>query len=95
MVPYGTFLWQVADSKGQNGIYKISLAKAKITFLQKKLSMFIDPPSLVATDTIPSVNVAWSDSFSRIEIINKKAIAERGWGPYNSNLLLYRESKTP
>ena len=89
-VPYGTSLWQVADSKEQNGSYKISLARAKKTFLEKKLSMFIDPPSLVATDIIPLVNKAWSDSFSRIEK-NKKAIAERGWGPCNRNLLLYKE----
>ena len=52
--------------------------------------MFIDPPSLTPTDVIPLVNVAWSASFSRIDK-NKKAIAERGWGPCNRNLLLYND----
>jgi len=89
-VPYGTSLWQVADSKEQNGSYKISLSKAKKEFLEQKLRMFIDPPSLAPTDVIPLVNVAWSASFSRIDK-NKKAIAERGWGPCNRNLLLYKE----
>jgi len=89
-VPYGTSLWQVADSKEQNGSYKISLAKSKKDFLEKKLSKFIDPPSLSSTDIIPLVNVAWSASFARISK-NKKAIAERGWGPCNRNLLLYKE----
>lgn len=48
------------------------------------------PPSLTSTDIIPLVNVAWSASFARINK-NKKAIAERGWGPCNRNLLLYKE----
>ena len=39
---------------------------------------------------IPLVNEAWSASFSRIEK-NKKAIAKRGLGPCNRNLLLYKE----
>ena len=34
-VPYGTSLWQVADSKEQNGSYKIALAKKKKEFLKK------------------------------------------------------------
>ena len=89
-VPYGTSLWQVADSKEQNGSYKIALSKAKKEFLERKLRMFIDPPALTPTDVIPLVNEAWSASFSRIDK-NKKAIAERGWGPCNRNLLLYKE----
>ena len=28
-VPYGTALWQVGDSSGQNGVYKMALAKGK------------------------------------------------------------------
>ena len=89
-VPYGTSLWQVADSKEQNGSYKIAMSKAKKEFLEQKIRMFIDPPSLTPTDVIPLVNEAWSASFSRIEK-NKKAIAKRGWGPCNRNLLLYKE----
>lgn len=89
-VPYGTSLWQVGDSKEQNGSYKIALARAKKDFFEKKLRLFIDPPQLSATDIIPLINKAWSASFARVSC-NKKAIAERGWGPCNRNLLLYKE----
>ena len=34
--------------------------------------------------------MAWNASFNRVEK-NKNAIAERGWGPLNRNLLLYKE----
>ena len=89
-VPYGTSLWQVADSKEQNGSYKIALARAKKDAMEKKLTLFIDPPTLNATDIIPLVNNAWQASFARVDT-NKKAIAERGWNPCNQNLLLYPE----
>ena len=52
-VQYGTSLWQVADSKEQNGSYKISLPKAKKEFLENKLCKSIDPPSLASTDITP------------------------------------------
>jgi hypothetical protein len=42
---------------------------------------------LLKTDIIPLVNRAWPGSFGNIEG-NKKALAERGWYPYNRNLLL-------
>ena len=54
------------------------------------MKLFIDPPQLTATDIIPLVNKAWNASFARVDS-NKKAIAERGWGPCNRNLLLYKE----
>ena len=88
-VPYGTSLWQVADSKEQNGSYKIALARAKKIF-EDKLSMFIDPPTLERFDIIGLVNEAWASSFAKVDT-NKKAICERGWGPCNRNLLKYRE----
>jgi len=62
-VPYGTSLWQVADSKEQNGSYKIALARSKKDFLEQKLSLFIDPPNLISTDIVPLVNKAWNASF--------------------------------
>ena len=76
-VPYGTAIWQVADSKEQNGSYKIALARAKKELLDIKLSMHIDPASLCPTDIIPLVNIAWEKSFQRVHM-NRKAIAERG-----------------
>ena len=89
-VPYGTAIWQVADSKEQNGSYKIALTRAKKEMLDTKLALHIEPASLCATDIMPLVNKAWSSSFARVAM-NKKAIAERGWGPLNRNLLLYKE----
>ena len=41
---------------------------------------------LVPTDIIPMVNKAWDVSFG-CEIANKKAVCDRGWFPYNRNLL--------
>ena len=57
--PYGTSLWQAANSEEQNGSYKISLARAKKDALETKLNLFIDPPTLNTTDIIPLVNDAW------------------------------------
>ena len=57
-VPYGTTIWQVADSKEQNGSYKIALARAKQQMLESKLSMYVKSPNLTATDIIPLVNIA-------------------------------------
>ena len=64
-VPYGTVIWQFANGKEQNGLYKKALARAKKMMLESKLSLFIKNPSLVPTDTIPLVNIAWDLSFAR------------------------------
>jgi len=85
-VPYGTSLWQVADSKEQNGSFKIALSKIKKEILSKRLDIMMDKPELVPTDIIPMVNFAWNQSFVRVEK-NLKAIEARGWGPLNYALL--------
>ena len=85
-VPYGTSLWQVADSKEQNGSFKMALSKIKKEILSKRLDVMMDKPELVATDIIPMVNFAWDRSFVRVDK-NLKAIADRGWGPLNYALL--------
>ena len=36
-VPYGTSLWQVADSKEQNGSFKIALSKIKKRIVEQKI----------------------------------------------------------
>ena len=42
-VPYGTSLWQVADSKEQNGSFKIAQSKIqKKELLSKRLNMMMD-----------------------------------------------------
>ena len=44
-------------------------------------------PIIQPHDIMPLINKAWDDSFARITR-NKKAIAGRGWDPYNRALLL-------
>ena len=85
-VPYGTALWQVGDSKEQNGSFNIAFNKAKQELLEYKIKKMSQDCSLKPTDLIPLINVAWEKSFARVQQ-NKKAIAERGWNPLNYNLL--------
>ena len=67
----------MANSKEQNGRYKIALARAKKELVDSKLEMHIEPATLAATDIVPLVNIAWEKSFARIHL-NKMAITERG-----------------
>ena len=85
-VPYGTALWQVGDSKEQNGAFNIAFTKAKQDLLKFKIKKMTDS-SLRPTDLIPLINIAWNASFARKDI-NKKAIAARGWNPLNYHLLM-------
>ena len=45
---------------------------------------------LLSTDIIPLTNKYWVNSFDEVES-NKKSIAERGWFPYNQNLLMHKQ----
>ena len=85
-VPYGTALWQVGDSKEQNGAFNIAFTKAKQDLLKFKITKMTDS-SLRPTDLIPLINIAWNKSFARIDT-NRKAIAARGWNPLNYHLLM-------
>ena len=38
-VPYGTSLWQIGDSKKQNGSFKLASTEAKVELLKKKDEM--------------------------------------------------------
>lgn len=82
-VPYGTHLWQVADSSELNGCFKIQLTKAKKNYRKFKP---INNKSFESSDIIPLVRHAWDLSFGRASVA-KKAIAARGWGPLNYVLL--------
>ena len=88
-VPYGTHLWQVADSSEQNGCFKIFEVEAKERLLEFK-SIHRQPKRFGPTDVIPIVNYSWDRSMAKVES-NKKAIAERGWNPLNRNLLCVAE----
>ena len=85
-VPYATSLWQVGDSSEQNGAYKQKINKVKHTILDGRVDRCLGHMELVPTDIIPMVNKAWPVSFG-CERTNKKAICDRGWYPYNRNLL--------
>ena len=61
--------------------------KAKAEIVRKKEALSL-PPVIEPYEIIPIINAAWDKSFGRVST-NKKAIAERGWWPYNRNLLLH------
>ena len=54
--------------------------------MQNKDGYMYDHPTIDPYKIIRIVNAAWPKSFSRIES-NKKAIVERGWLPYNRELM--------
>lgn len=82
-VPYGTHLWQVADSPQLNGAFKTLMTKHKRELFDKKTSL---GRNFDATDIFPLINRSWKGSFGNV-LGAKKAIAKRGWGPLNYVLL--------
>lgn len=88
-VPYGTSLWQVGDSEEQNGSYKMGLTRKKQDIMQLR-NQTCAKPDIHTTDIIPMVNFGWDDSFADVDG-NKNAISERGWNPFNMNLLLNKQ----
>ena len=86
-VPYGTALWQVGDSSKQNGTFNINLTDVKCTMLQTRINQLQHAMQLVQTDIIPMVNLSYPGLFGNRRT-NKKALAARGWNPYNHILLL-------
>ena len=91
-VPYGTTLWQVDELKEPNDSFKIAMIKTKSELLKKRLNMYMDEPNLLLTDMIPCINYVWNMSFDRVGF-NKKAIADKGWGYLDYNLLCYHNIK--
>ena len=87
-VPYGTALWQVADSSQQNGKFKMLLNKNKRELFNKRMEIFQQDMHSMRTDIVPLVRKCWESSFGDVSA-NRRAIAERGWGPYNRALLLH------
>ena len=83
-VPYGTALWQVGDSKEQNGSFNIALTKAKLKMLETREKLGLE--ELEDTDLIPIINYAWKHSFAR-KNKNQNANSDRGWNPLNRNIL--------
>ena len=83
-VPYGTALWQVGDSFCS---HNTASAREKRRIVENKESHFLTP-TIEPHEIIDIVSVAWEKSFSRVET-NKNAISERGWFPFNRNLMTY------
>jgi hypothetical protein len=88
-VPYGTNLWQVGDSAQQNGVFKSRLTQEKANLMKKKQELRL-PFRIERHDAVGLTLHAWNVSFARVES-NKKAVAERGWGPLTYNLLDHPE----
>ena len=85
-LPYGTSYWQVGDSSEQNGCFKMALTRYKRELLGRRESVH-EEFAIHKDDIAYLVHQAWMDSFARVPQ-NKKAIAERGWGPLNYRCLL-------
>ena len=87
-VPYGTALWQVADSTQQNGQFKMLLNKKKRELFRQRIDSCQQDMYLGRIDIIPLINECWHAAYGDV-CSNRRAIAERGWYPYNCNLLLH------
>jgi hypothetical protein len=85
--PYGTHLWQVADTSQQNGSYKEALSKAKQELCREKEKKHTKP-KFTHTDVISLINRAWVESFADV---NKSALANCEWNPLNRICLLHKE----
>jgi hypothetical protein len=92
-VPYGTALWQVGDSIQQNGQFKLFLTMMKNIILRQRMQTFQCSMGITTHDIIPIINHAWDHSFSKVDT-NKKAYCDRGWYPYNRNLLLHEQIRS-
>ena len=86
-VPYGTALWQLGDSSEQNGTFKMSLSVEKKRLFNARLDSFQHDLHLMRTDILPLIRKSWLDGFGNIAN-NLKALANRGWFPFNLMLLL-------
>ena len=60
--------------------------KMKIVMYKEKY--MCDRPTIEPHKIIGIINYAWSKYFGKVES-NKKAIYDRGWYPYNRNLMIY------
>ena len=86
-VPCGTVLFLVGNSLEQNGNFNMMSVKAKRKIVDDKKRLMMEP-TIEPCEIINIVNETWDESFGCTKT-NKKAIAERGWGPFNRNLITY------
>ena len=88
-VPYGTYLWQVADAEQLNGELTRLFTIAKEKLLRKKTHHGL-APSITRTDVMPMFAGAWKQSFGDVKM-NLKAMSARGWSVLNYALLDHPE----
>ncbi len=86
-VPYGTHLWQVADSSELNRAFKMGLTKAKNEIYTAKPDTI---KKWLVMDIIPILNRAFPTSFGDVDKA-QQAIIDRGWGLLNYALLEHRD----
>ena len=86
-VPYGIAYWRVGDSKKQNGSFNMAMTDAKRNLLDLKYQSCMTE-TIDKIDLMLLINIAWNRSFARVDK-NRRAIVERGWGPYNHYILTF------
>ena len=64
----------MADSKQQNGSFKIAIGKGKQKLLAKRLDNYMYSSGIYPTDIMSIVNNAWDSSFALVDP-NKIAMA--------------------
>ena len=75
----------MGDSKEQNGAFNMAMIDAKRKLLDLKRIHFLKE-IINKSDLMLLTNIVWNKSFTRIDM-NKKDIADRGWGSHNRNIL--------
>ena len=76
-VPYGTALWQVGDSKEQNGSFNMALTKAKQQLLQFREKKCL-PESLYPQISFPSLTKLGIRALAELKQIKKLLPTEVG-----------------
>ena len=64
----------------------MALTQENMDIVLKK-EQFSLPPTIEPFEIIPIINAAWPLSFG-CEVTDHQAISDRGWNPFNRNLLL-------
>ena len=81
------FIVLCGDSKEQNGSFNMAMTDAKRKLLDLKRKSCMNE-TIDKNDLMLLINIAWNKSFARVDK-NRRAIADRGWGPYNRNILTF------
>ena len=89
-VPYGTSYWQVGDSIGKNGCFKMTQTQQYKRELLKQKESVGGEFTIEKEDVKHRVAQAWADAFA-CKTNNQNAIAERGWMSLIHDCLLHVE----